>query len=284
MSAGHTRYVGRDTNVQFFTAEGYKTFTAGLFLKNASAFRHSVVSVLQAGSFKVGADTTFAVSDKGFEVETMYIPGKQEFKFAFQESEATTDPHFMQVIGQFLVMTFIQMILDLERLEAKDVRGSALLDKEEVVKGSRAAVKMGLRFILNPQAPKQSKKKPSGMIAANAKQLLLEGITRVLNEVAGFNTATSSIRFDRPSMSIRIVIEPATDEVVVDFADVDTHDIFMIFNANIAATLLLAAKDARVGSVQLGRLPSVLAGFMSAIRGGLVKRPRASINLVISTR
>lgn len=275
MSTGVDRYVGRVTNTELFRVAGYKTFTAGLFLRDADTFRNSVLSVLQSGTFKQNADINLTTDKKGFVLQTASIPKVQEFHFDYVKSDVSEDPHFMQVIAQFLVMTLIQMSLDLQ----KDG-----VPWEETVKACRVAVKMAKRFVLNPLSPKQSEKHPTQKMSNRSKAALMEGIILVLSDVAGFkkNPPVSTVRFDQPTMSLTISLKGKP--TVVDFRDVDTQDIFMIFNANIAATLLLAARDTQIGSEQLDLLPSVLGGFMTAIRGSMARRPKASINLVISTR
>lgn len=264
------RYASRNDNSSVMAQKDYSTYTGGLYLKDASAFRKSIATVLRAEGFKKESGTRFTATDKGFNLETAYLgKDKMECKFDYPaDSVATKNAFFMQAIAQFLVMMFIQLIVDLEGVLASNgTPETKLATAKRIKKACSDAVEMARLMVLKPNDPTRAK---TSSIDPESRFPLLQNIAQALHKVTNSKQRTGvvvTVTANKDPLTLVITMKEKEKDIVstIDFKDVKTNDIFIIFNANIAATLLLAAKDKHLGAIQLKNLRPVLDGFMKAI-------------------
>lgn len=297
MSA-HTRYIGRPQNTNIFV-NGYEADTGVLDLTDASAFRSTIVGVL-ANKFK-GKPTRFTTVNGDFILTSDYLPpniplagalgavaGGGLFAVFPLGYDAPAGPpvapagppvappplylknaRFMQAVAQYIVITFIQLVVDLQRVSVVPTAPPAapvvdeITQKNTLVTACQAAIAIALGILRNAaltQPP--TARLPASIISAPDRQALLTEVCLVLTGICGVPPAPVVQPYiDFTGDTITITVD--SDTSIIPTARVTDLNDMLVYNANIAATLLLAVrnKGTSTGKFEVNNLSKVLNGY-----------------------
>lgn len=267
MSA-HVRYIGRPQNTNIFI-NGYEADTGVLDLSSPDTFRKAIVDVI-AGKFQ-GRPTRLTILNDGFRLTSDYLsaPRTADFPFSFLGTLAwVKNPRFMQAVAQFMVLSFIQMVVDLQRSTVAGAPAAApavpaLPDpRTAIVASCTTSIATALSII---KEPRLSILPASAPITPPDRQALIDEVAIVLNTISSL--APPPIVVTPDTMTITV---DAGVPVPIDMSAVKNVDDMLVYNANIAATLLLAARHqgTDMGKPELGRLKAVLEGYSLVRNGG----------------
>lgn len=271
MSA-HVRYVGRPGNTNIFI-NGYEADTGVLDLTSPATFRKAIVDVI-AGKFQ-GRPTRLTIQNDGFRLTSAYLvpPGTADFDFAFLGTLAwVKNPQFMQAVAQYMVLSFIQMVVDLQRATIAPAVPPvppvpAVPDPRTAILASCAtAISTALSIIKEPLLKPLTLRPADTIMNDPERQALIDEVTGVLNTISSL--AVAPITVTPNTMTITVDGQP----VVIDMSAVTNIDDMLVYNANIAATLLLAARHqgTDMGKPELRNLKAVLKGYSLVRNGGVV--------------
>lgn len=258
-------YVGRKDNVGILKT-GYDALTIELNTENASSFRSSIATVLNRSL--VGVAEIQAVED-GFEISTaMNLPQTHiinKFKFDYGKADHTRNVMFMQAIAQFVVLSFNQLVVDLQRSDTSiKVQSDAYTACQESITTAQDIVK-------NPVNQKQNATDRSSLPA------LLNDIIIVLQGIPDLNDSGTEISVN--GLIIMLDVDKHSKQTI-NMANAVSYDDIMIYNANIAAALLAAKTRSVQGFKQLSQLTNVLKEYSkvrAAESGTISSIPEAQI-------
>lgn len=237
----YQRYVGRGKNSQILK-RGYTALTTELDITTQTTFLSSICTNLTSGILAMTPDAGITSDGTSFTVTLKdATPATTKIDFKYTASTHTANPLFMQAIAQFLLMTFVQLFVDVK-------------DKSTDMPKCIGSVQAALGIVINPI---HTKTRALTEITCDEKTALLKSIASVLSDVAhsqrtppipGSVTSIANLDADILNFTLRSPMLPKK----IDFTGVnDVYDI-MIYNANIAATLLLAAQQTENASKASG--------------------------------
>lgn len=239
----HRRYVGRPDNSKILK-DGYNALQTPLSLTGAQSFRESICSNLTQGVLKAGPTGAKIESiGAGFRVTFQGGSSPSEFAFDYSDNLRSKDANFMQAIAQFLIMTFIQMFID---YRVPNANAAVVLEQ------CTASLKIANDIVNNLQSDQPN------ITSVEQKQLLVE-IASVLNTISKHNHAIEVT--DEGDLTISLL---STSVTVLTSRVTNLYDL-MVYNANTAATLLLAAKE--IEQKHETRVPALLKKLCTVVHG-----------------
>lgn len=257
----HSRYVGRQKN-SVILQHGYDATQTGLRLTSSATFRESICENLTIGILQrlaPPAVTIVSVNEQPAGFNVSFPDGNvHRFLLEYPGTPHTKNTHFMTAIAQFLVLTFIEMFIDLGAEPSAAVR-------QQVITACSTSVASAAGIIVTPAHPGGAgAARVSVPISAEAKATLLTSICDILSRIAGSGNSIT------PTETGDIIITIATaPPVTVSVSAINDISDLMVYNANMAATLLLAAKQSGTPvsvTTLLNRLNTVLVGY-TAVTG-----------------